>query len=171
MRLPGCRFPCPQSLRRNSNPVLLLTEQASHHIDFGGKSRSGLTWNQSASSQRPFERAMAPLRASAGTRIRFSALRKRRVTTCHLGGKNHFRTARSRLHLSTIENVQPMIRRLDNTPTGCLSTYPISSCIRRLPPWSLSGSNRRPPACKAGALPTELRPRKGDVRPPGGRVS
>ncbi len=25
--------------------------------------------------------------------------------------------------------------------------------------WSRSGSNRRPPACKAGALPTELRPR------------
>ena len=24
--------------------------------------------------------------------------------------------------------------------------------------WSLSGSNRRPPACKAGALPAELRP-------------
>jgi hypothetical protein len=26
--------------------------------------------------------------------------------------------------------------------------------------WSLSGSNRRPPACKAGALPAELRPRR-----------
>jgi hypothetical protein len=25
--------------------------------------------------------------------------------------------------------------------------------------WSRTGSNRRPPACKAGALPTELRPR------------
>ena len=25
--------------------------------------------------------------------------------------------------------------------------------------WSLPGSNRRPPACKAGALPAELRPR------------
>src|SRR5690606_2354229 len=27
--------------------------------------------------------------------------------------------------------------------------------------WSLSGSNRRPPACKAGALPAELRPLEG----------
>ena len=27
--------------------------------------------------------------------------------------------------------------------------------------WSLSGSNRRPPACKAGALPAELRPQNG----------
>ena len=29
---------------------------------------------------------------------------------------------------------------------------------RRVNWWSLSGSNRRPPACKAGALPSELRP-------------
>ena len=28
--------------------------------------------------------------------------------------------------------------------------------------WSRTGSNRRPPACKAGALPTELRPLGGD---------
>jgi hypothetical protein len=27
--------------------------------------------------------------------------------------------------------------------------------------WSQTGSNRRPPACKAGALPTELWPRRG----------
>src|SRR5262245_39114754 len=27
--------------------------------------------------------------------------------------------------------------------------------------WSQTGSNRRPPACKAGALPTELWPRPG----------
>ena len=42
--------------------------------------------------------------------------------------------------------------------------------------WSLSGSNRRPPACKAGALPAELRPRKGVVgrgglEPPTSRLS
>jgi hypothetical protein len=33
--------------------------------------------------------------------------------------------------------------------------------------WSQTGSNRRPPACKAGALPTELWPRQGsDIRNP-----
>jgi hypothetical protein len=39
--------------------------------------------------------------------------------------------------------------------------------------WSVPGSNRRPPACKAGALPTELTPRSlypsrspGALRPP-----
>jgi hypothetical protein len=31
--------------------------------------------------------------------------------------------------------------------------------------WSQTGSNRRPPACKAGALPTELWPQVGE-RPP-----
>jgi hypothetical protein len=29
--------------------------------------------------------------------------------------------------------------------------------------WSQTGSNRRPPACKAGALPTELWPRQGSA--------
>ena len=28
--------------------------------------------------------------------------------------------------------------------------------------WSVTGSNRRPPACKAGALPAELTPRMCD---------
>ena len=38
--------------------------------------------------------------------------------------------------------------------------------------WSQSGSNRRPPACKAGALPAELRPRRDGTRnPPGGSRS
>jgi hypothetical protein len=32
--------------------------------------------------------------------------------------------------------------------------------------WSQTGSNRRPPACKAGALPTELWPRTGTHAPP-----
>ena len=31
--------------------------------------------------------------------------------------------------------------------------------------WSQTGSNRRPPACKAGALPTELWPRPQEIGP------
>lgn len=31
--------------------------------------------------------------------------------------------------------------------------------------WSLSGSNRRPPACKAGALPAELKPHRNGTVP------
>ena len=44
--------------------------------------------------------------------------------------------------------------------------------------WSRTGSNRRPPACKAGALPAELRPLEGDemvglggLEPPTSRLS
>ena len=39
----------------------------------------------------------------------------------------------------------------------------------RAPPkgWRRTGSNRRPPACKAGALPAELRPHNRVGRPPG----
>ena len=42
--------------------------------------------------------------------------------------------------------------------------------------WSLSGSNRRPSACKADALPAELRPRRdmvgrGGLEPPTSRLS
>ena len=35
--------------------------------------------------------------------------------------------------------------------------------LRRSGWWSQTGSNRRPPACKAGALPTELWPLRGAV--------
>ena len=35
--------------------------------------------------------------------------------------------------------------------------------FRGLSLWSVPGSNRRPPACKAGALPAELTPREGSV--------
>ena len=38
---------------------------------------------------------------------------------------------------------------------------PLPNLAVRLKWWSLSGSNRRPPACKAGALPAELRPHSG----------
>ena len=51
---------------------------------------------------------------------------------------------------------------------ACQTTKPARAAERRtitrriVPPvwWSQTGSNRRPPACKAGALPTELWPRR-----------
>ena len=41
----------------------------------------------------------------------------------------------------------------------------LRAALRREPPdwWSQTGSNRRPPACKAGALPTELWPLRGQM--------
>jgi hypothetical protein len=38
----------------------------------------------------------------------------------------------------------------------CRTTGPAAGCDRQ---WRRPGSNRQPPACKAGALPVELRPR------------
>jgi hypothetical protein len=52
-----------------------------------------------------------------------------------------------------------------NAPEGCLSGRAPRPTIGSQPPvwWSQTGSNRRPPACKAGALPTELWPLRGSV--------
>ena len=43
--------------------------------------------------------------------------------------------------------------------TSCLPTCAYAVVKDRKSWWSRSGSNRRHPACKAGALPAELRPR------------
>ena len=51
-------------------------------------------------------------------------------------------------------------------PGFCRTGEPLEAG-QGLPPetwWSRTGSNRRPPACKAGALPTELRPLPGHLR-------
>src|SRR6187551_1697098 len=45
---------------------------------------------------------------------------------------------------------------------------PLQILHLRLAWWSQTGSNRRPPACKAGALPTELWPRLRTLRALGG---
>src|SRR6266478_226369 len=46
--------------------------------------------------------------------------------------------------------------------TYCLPTCAYAVVKDRKSWWSRSGSNRRHPACKAGALPAELRPRNRD---------
>jgi hypothetical protein len=59
--------------------------------------------------------------------------------------------------------------RTSNRQTGCLASCKLGSlndvfascpATNSKPWWRRTGSNRRPPACKAGALPAELRPRK-----------
>ena len=60
--------------------------------------------------------------------------------------------------------VEPPASRLSGVRSNHLSYRPWRSpdlrrSRRRQAWWSLPGSNRRPPACKAGALPAELRPR------------
>ena len=48
---------------------------------------------------------------------------------------------------------RPVSYRPNPRPTSCHTTPNLQHW------WSRTGSNRRPPACKAGALPAELRPR------------
>ena len=52
--------------------------------------------------------------------------------------------------------LEPPASPLSGVRSNHLSYRPKSRA--RLVWWSLSGSNRRPPACKAGALPAELKP-------------
>ena len=62
-------------------------------------------------------------------------------------------------------NQEPGTRNQDAPPHISLITKPIYfDQISFFPApdwWSRSESNRRPPECKSGALPTELRPRSG----------
>jgi hypothetical protein len=53
-------------------------------------------------------------------------------------------------------------RKLSKLPAISRTPWPT---VGSQPPiwWSQTGSNRRPPACKAGALPTELWPLRGSV--------
>ena len=67
------------------------------------------------------------------------------------------------------KNQRTEVRRQKSDPTpGSQTRFPCP--IRRSNWWSRSESNRRPPACKAGALPTELRPRSG-IRRQGSGIS
>lgn len=65
------------------------------------------------------------------------------------------------------------------SPAGfaCQQHWALPLLLRRLPAhhpqrtavarhwWRMTGSNRRPPACKAGALPAELIPRRQPLQP------
>ena len=49
---------------------------------------------------------------------------------------------------------------LSGARSSHLSYRPMGPVSSHLAWWSWSGSNRRPPECKSGALPAELQPRK-----------
>ena len=53
------------------------------------------------------------------------------------------------------EHVQ---KHVDPSPPRATKDLRIYLCTNHFPKWSQAESNRRPPACKAGALPTELWP-------------
>jgi hypothetical protein len=61
------------------------------------------------------------------------------------------------------DGLEPSTPRLSSACSNQLSYEPAIGTgrvlIEKVDWWSRTVSNRRPPACKAGALPTELRPR------------
>lgn len=59
------------------------------------------------------------------------------------------------LNIPSLHNFNRTSERLLN-----LSLKPVLTTMMMTKWWSRTGSNRRPPACKAGALPAELRPPK-----------
>ena len=58
---------------------------------------------------------------------------------------------------------QPKLREAFQSPYALASFGRQPPLLRSVGWWSRSGSNRRPEACKATALPTELRPLKGSI--------
>ena len=81
------------------------------------------------------------------------------------GGKIVFRFPRRRARLLVgVPGIEPGTSSLSGTRSNQLSYTPASGDRPHRPPrgwWRQPGSNRRHPACKAGALPTELCPRRG----------
>ena len=60
----------------------------------------------------------------------------------------------------------PLLLRTTSTSPAPSPVTPARTLPRRASPWwSQTGSNRRPPACKAGALPAELWPRRDGPEP------
>jgi hypothetical protein len=98
---------------------------------------------------------------------RFSALLC--VHSATLGSDTRSRHAQMRTNLFTLTKNTSLIRPHTPAPphsqvapghaaqSGFPVTIPASAPARK-PWWRRTGSNRRPPACKAGALPAELRP-------------
>ena len=68
--------------------------------------------------------------------------------------------------------LEPSTSRLSVVCSSQLSYWPVFSWLTSSSGtwWRLAGSNRWPPACKAGALPAELNPRISGHIPPFGRM-
>ena len=75
-------------------------------------------------------------------------------------GDNQMPPRHSICHIHPIHNVKDhCLASCTKQKNSRYSNFPATSIITGW--WSWTGSNRRPPACKAGALPTELQPLMG----------
>ena len=105
----------------------------------------------------PLKRGPDNAHASAWRLSAVVGLERLELSTSRLSGvrSNHlsYRPFRSVFSLPAASHARP--------PRSCMSRYtPVGSLAASRTPrwWSWTGLNRRPPACKAGALPAELQP-------------
>src|SRR5262245_6575645 len=86
--------------------------------------------------------------------------------------RRHGCAHRSRLSPQADVRIDPLFTMSDNTRPSCGfdrratdAEFKMFRTSHAPDWWSQTGSNRRPPACKAGALPTELWPPQRDRQP------
>ena len=152
----------------------LRFERAEHEPTSGSRSRS----RRASGSPMPLSlcdqtsRDVNPLAATQRDRSRTDAAARAACRPggprcsahpCRTQGKQHAGdealqgdVVRQRVHPACTRKVSQ-----DSSPTSKPRSRKDAIC-RHFRQWSQPGSNRRPPACKAGALPTELWPRAGE---------
>ena len=138
-----------------------------HHTQHASVRTAAADWNRRRS-----QTGQAPWQASHSAQNNIASERVARPLASPLA-EIHRSDACNRAHPETHQNlIHPDKDRIVVQPTGrtgataaqCMRAER-SSSLRYTPQpgkdapwWRRSGSNRRPPACKAGALPAELRP-------------
>ncbi len=113
--------------------------------------------------------------ATATARTQDRAAPNERHASSRMRGRGS-RAIRARARALTLETTQPIpdspVKEHAPRPVapGAADAAAAVSEPGTRPEWRRSDSNRRPPACKAGALPAELRPpRRGPAGRPAGR--
>jgi hypothetical protein len=105
----------------------------------------------------------ATARSPRKTRLRPHWPKAAKSVSCSLSSRCQVFSHHARGHRPQANKMTKRISRFTTRSAGPARGLPTGK-------WSLPESNRRPPACKAGALPAELRPRKAVPTPPeGGR--
>ncbi len=102
--------------------------------------------------------------ASRKARSRFPPSGTTLLTEAGSAQHLHFTMSNNTRDLPSPEDGSREFCRLDASPHRGTSRRPMSPADPAVGPWwSQTGSNRRPPACKAGALPAELWPQRAAV--------
>ena len=150
-RAPGVCEPSsiPKSRTDQERSPLHDVKQHAHcQASLGGRESFHLWTSETGYCERgvPFPRTHSARSGHRGDKRFAPALEQKRMPTPKLRNRQHH--ARQ-----TTKPARTADRRIALSDRAVRSRPPIW--------WSQTGSNRRPPACKAGALPTELWPPQG----------